>query len=269
MKNFLKWGAIIIGCLAVVIIAALLLIPMFVDVQKYKPVLESKVTEATGRPFSVGDDLRLSLFPWAGVSFSNLRLGNPAGFAEKDFVTVKSFEVRIKLLPLLSKDIQIKHFVLNEPRIVLVKNKKGRGNWEQPKQPSKDTPTRKEEKTPPADTGTFELPISALTVGNLAIINGSVLWVDRTSGTRNKISQINLTLQDVSMERPVKLAFSALVDQKPLSIEGTMGPLGRAFQAETIPIDLSLKALKQLAMRLKGSLENPLTNPAVNMDIEI
>ena len=57
MKNFLKWGAIIVGCLAVVIIAALLIIPIFVDLQKYKPVIENKVVEATGRPFSVGDDL--------------------------------------------------------------------------------------------------------------------------------------------------------------------------------------------------------------------
>ena len=269
MKSFVKWGAIIIGCLAVVIIAALILVPMFVDVQKYKPVLESKVTEATGRPFSVGDDLRLSLFPWAGVSFSDLRLGNPAGFAEKDFVTVKSFEVRIKLLPLLSKDIQIKNFVLNEPRIVLVKNEKGRANWEQPQQTSKDTPTKQEEKAPAGDMGKFELPISALTVGNLAINNGSALWNDRTTGTRKEISQINLALKDVSLVRPVMLTFSALIDQKPFSLEGSVGPLGQGFQIETIPMDLSLKALKQLAMRLKGSLENPLTNPGVDMDIEI
>ena len=273
MKSFLKWGAIIIGCLAVVIIAAMLLIPMFVDVQKYKPVLESKVTEATGRPFSVGDDLRLSLFPWAGVSFSDLRLGNPAGFAEKEFVSVKSFEVRIKLLPLLSKDIQIKRFVVNEPRFNLIKNKQGRANWEQPqqqpKQPSKDTPTAKEDKAPSQDTGRFELPISALTVGNLAINNGSAIWDDRTTGIRKEISQINLALQDVSLERPVKLTFSALVDQKPISIEGSVGPIGQGFQAKTIPIELSLKALKQLAMQLKGSLENPLTNPGVNLDIEI
>ncbi len=275
MKSFLKWGAIIIGCLAVVIIAALLLIPMFVDVQKYKPVLESKVTEATGRPFSVGDDLRLSLFPWAGVSFSDLRLGNPAGFAEKDFVTVKSFEIRIKLLPLISKEIQIKRFVVNEPRFILIKNKQGRANWEQPKQPkqpkqpSKDTPTRQEEKAPPQDTGRFELPISALTAGNLAIKNGSALWDDRTSGTRKEISQINLALKDVSLERPVTLTFSALVDQKPISIEGSVGPLGQVFKAAPIPLDLTLKALNQLAIHLKGSLENPLTNPAVNMDIEI
>ena len=269
MKSFLKWGAIIIGCFAVVIIAAMLLIPMFVDVQKYKPMLENKVAEATGRPFSVGDDLSLSLFPWAGVSFSDLRLGNPAGFAEKDFVTVKSFEVRVKLLPLISKDIQIKRFVVNEPRIILLKDEKGRANWEQPKQPSEDAPTGKVDKTPTQDTGRFELPISALTVGNLAVNNGSAIWDDRPGGTRKEISQINLALKDVSLERPVRLTFSALVDQKPISIEGSVGPLGQSLQAGSIPLDLSLKALEQLVMRLKGSLDNPLTNPGVNMDIEI
>ena len=269
MKSLLKWSAIIVGCLVVVIIAALVLIPMFVDVQKYKPMLESKVTEATGRPFSVGDDLSLSLFPWAGVSFSDLRLGNPAGFAEKDFVTLKSFEVRVKLLPLLSKDIQIKRFVLNEPYIVLVKNKKGRPNWEQPKQPGKATAKPKEEKAPSDESAGFDLPISALTVGNLAIKKGTALWIDHTTDTRKEISDINLALKDVSLEKPVRLTFSALMDQKPVSLEGTVGPFGKSFQAEKVPMDLSLKALKQLALRLKGSLENPITNPGVDMDIDI
>ncbi len=269
MKSFIKWGAIIVGCLVVVIIAALLLIPRFVNVQKYKPLLESKVSEATGRPFSVGNDLHLSLFPWAGVSFSDLRLGNPAGFSEEDFVTVKSFEVRIKLLPLLSKDIQIKRFVLNAPHIVLVKNKNGRENWVQPQQPSKESPAEKEEKAPAGAAGGLNIPIKALTVGNLAVNNGSLIWIDHTSDTRKEITDINLTLADVSMERPVKMTFSALMDQKPISMEGTIGPLGQAFKAPSIPVDLQLNALKQLALRLKGSLLNPLTNPGVDMDIEI
>ena len=275
MKSFLKWGAIIIGCLAVILIAAMLLIPRFVDVQKYKPMLESKVTEATGRPFSVGDDLRLSLFPWAGVAFSDLRLGNPDGFAEKNFVAVKSFEVRIKLWPLLSKEIQIKRFVMNEPRITLIKNKNGKANWEQPgqqKQPSGETQTGQKDKSPapPAgDTGAFELPVGALTVGNLAIKNGSALWDDRTSGTRKEIQNINLALKDVSLEKPVALKFSAEVDQQPVSIEGSVGPLNDGLQGGGILMDLSLKAFKQLAMRLKGSLENPLASPGVDMDVEI
>ena len=268
MKGFLKWGAIIVGCLVVVIIAALVLIPMFVDVAKYKPILESKVTAATGRPFSVGDDLSLSLFPWAGVSFSDLRLGNTAGFTEKDFVTVKSFEVRVKLLPLLSKDVQIKRFVLNEPQIVLVKNKKGLGNWTQPKPAGKDAA---EEKAPSTESvpGGLGIPISALTAENIAINNGSALWIDHTTDTRKEITDIGLILKDVSLNRPVKLTFSAQLDQKPLSLEGTVGPVGSGLKEGKIALDLSIKALKQLALRLKGNLENLVTSPGVDMDIEL
>jgi len=268
MKSFLKWGAIIVGCLVVVIIAALVLIPMFVDVAKYKPVLESKVTEATGRPFSVGDDLNLSLFPWAGVSFSNLRLGNPAGFAEKDFVTVKSFEVRVKLWPLLSKDIQIKRFVINEPQIVLVKNKNGSENWAQPKPAAKEpseestTPT---EKTP----GGLSIPISALTAENVSINNGKALWIDHSTDTKKEVTEIGLTLTDVSLDRPVKLAFSAQLDQKPLSLEGVVGPVGSGLKEGKIELDLTLKALEQLVLRLKGNLENLAMSPGVDLDLDI
>jgi AsmA protein len=267
MKSFLKWGAIIVGCLAVVIIAALLIIPMFVDVQKYKPVLENKVVEATGRPFSVGDDLKLSLFPWAGVSFSNLKLGNTNGFAEKEFVNVKSFEVRVKLLPLINKEIEIKRFVMDEPRILLVKNKKGRGNWEQPKQ-QKDSATKKPAGSDsPTDVG--GLPISALTVGNFSIKNGSAIWIDHTTDTRKEVKNINLILKDVSLERPVQLKFSAELDNKPLSIAGTVGPVGSGMENGVVPLDLTLKALKKLAMKLKGNLENPATTPGVDLDITV
>ena len=269
MKSVLKWGAIIIGCLVIVVIAALLLIPMFVDVQKYKPMLESKVSEATGRPFSVGDDLALSLFPWAGVSFSDLRLGNPVGFSEKEFVTVESFEVRIKLLPLLGKDVQIRSFVVNAPHVVLVKNKNGRKNWEQPKQPAKEVPTKKEPKAPAESAGGLNIPIKALAVGNLAVNNGSVIWIDHAGGTRREVSDLNLTLKDVSMEHPVKMTFVALLDQKPISLEGTIGPLGEGFRAPNIPVDLSLKAFQQLALSLNGSLQNPLTSPGVDLDVEL
>lgn len=268
MRSFLKWGAIFAGCLVVVIIAALVLIPMFVDVAKYKPVLESKVTEATGRPFSVGDDLSLSLFPWAGVSFSDLRLGNPAGFTEKDFVKVKSFEVRLKLLPLLSKDIQIKRFVLNEPQIVLVKNKTGLENWAQPKPSIKDAPGKKAPLTETAPGG-MGIPISALTAENVSINNGSVLWIDHTTDTRKEITDIDLILKDVSLDRPVQLTFSAQLDKKPLSLEGTVGPVARGLKEGKIALDLSIKALNQLTLRLKGNLENFITSPGVDLDIEL
>ena len=266
MKRLLKWGIIVIASLVVIIIAAILIIPRVVDVQKYKPELEKKIAEASGRPFSVGDDLRLSLFPWAGISFSDLHLGNVKGFEEKDFVEVKSFEVRIKLLPLLSKDIQVKKFILNEPRIVLVKNKNGRVNWELPK---KTTEPKKDEKVPVGEISGTGLPISALVVEDFSIKNGMILWIDHAAGTRKQVSDINLTLQEISLDRPVKLKFSAVLDTQPLSIQGSFGPVSKGFQEGSVPMDLSLTALNELTMRLKGALENLAVTPGVELDLEV
>jgi AsmA protein len=269
MNKVIKWGLIVFASVVILVIAALLIIPAFVDVQKYKPELEKKVAQATGRPFSVGDDLNFSLFPWAGISFSDLRLGNTSGFSEKEFVTVKSFEVRVKLLPLISKDIQVKRFVLSEPKFTLVKNKNGRVNWTLPddiKEKSTAAKKKKESQTPSAETG---LPIKDLTVGEFSIRNGSVIWIDHTADTRKEITAVNLNLQDVSLERPVKLSFSALLDAQPLSVDGTVGPVGKDFKHATIPLAFDIKALNQLVVELNGKVKNPGSKPDIDMAVEI
>ena len=124
MNRTVKWVLIIGVSLIAVFIAALVLLPKFVDVKQYKPRIEAQVTKATGRAFSLGDDLRLSLFPYASLSFSDLHLGSLPGFKEKDFIIVKSFDVRVKLVPLLFKDIQVKRFILKGARLVLETGKR-------------------------------------------------------------------------------------------------------------------------------------------------
>ena len=266
MKKALKWVAIICVSLVVIVIAALVILSLVVDVNKYKPEIEKMVSDATQRPFSIGDDLGLTLFPWAGVSLSDIRLGNPAGFAEKDFVTAKSFEVRLKLLPLIFKEIEVKRLVLNEPRVVLVKNKTGAVNWEFP---TADSGTAKESDKPSDQAPSGGLPISSLVVNDLAIKNGVVIYTDQTANSRQELTAINLAVQDVSMEDPVKLTFSAMLDNKPVLLEGSAGPLGNVMQGGVVSMDLSLKALKQISLQLKGSLENALTTPGVDVNISV
>jgi len=85
-----------------------MIIPQFVDVQKYKPVIEQKVAEATGRSFTLGDEIDISVFPWVGVKLTDLHFGSGTGYTQKDMVSVKNFEVRLKVMPLLLKKIEVK-----------------------------------------------------------------------------------------------------------------------------------------------------------------
>ena len=252
MKKVIKWFMIAVGFLAVVVIAMLLLLPVFMNVQKYKPYIERRVSEAVGRPFTMGDKFKVSLFPWAGVSLSDLQLVNPPGFDEKDFVSVKSFEIRVKLIPFLFskfKDIQINHIVLNEPRIALIKQKDGKTTWAfKEKEPAQ---SKKNEIKPIEGEPGKEFTLKSLAVGDISINKGYILWMDHSNKEKNEISDLNLQLLDVSLDRPVNLKFAARMDGHPVSVNGSIGPVGEKPGRGSVPFDISVNALKQLAIHLK------------------
>ena len=63
MKKMIKWGAISIGALIVLVIASLLIVPRFVDVKKYKPLIEKKVQSVKDRRFDEQEKFRSEFQP--------------------------------------------------------------------------------------------------------------------------------------------------------------------------------------------------------------
>ena len=263
MKTALKWVGLAVVCVVVVVIAALLIIPRFLDAKHYREPLEKMVSEASGRPFSVGGDVRLSLFPWAGVSFADLRLGNPAGFAEPDFATIDAFEVRVKLLPLLSREVHIERLVVSKPRVFLVVNKDGRVNYDFGSKTAAGS-----KPAPPASAGAG-LPFQSLAVGELNIAGGSIALIDLQNGTRHDLSSVNVSLKDVSLDRPVHFSLSAEVNRKPVSAQGRFGPVGEHLGKGKVPLELTVEAAGQLKLLVKGALENLLAGPRAEVAIDV
>ncbi|HNT56875.1 MAG TPA: AsmA family protein [Syntrophales bacterium] len=257
MKGILKWTAAVTVVLLVLIVAVLLIVPHFIDVKHYRPLIEKQVSKATGRSFTIGEDLRFSLFPWAGLSFSDLRLGNPPGFAESDFVTVGSFDARVKLLPLLFREIEVQRFILKKPRIVLVRNREGHGNWEFPREKTGE-PAKG---APPEEAGEIGLPIKSLEVGAFDIENGTVLLADHTSGLEKEVTDIGLVLENLSLDKAIGVSLSARVDGKPVSVKGTVGPVGPGMGTGTIPLNIVLALLDEIDVAVKGEIESPAADP--------
>jgi len=271
VKRVIKWILIFGGVFLILVLAAPFVISLFWDVQKFKPQIEKAGSELAGRPLTMGDKIDLSVFPWLGVALSDVRLENPPGFKEKNAVTVKSLEVRVKLLPLLSKNIEVKRFVLQEPRIVYEIKKDGRNNWEGIGQPKKEAPPKHpEEKVTPEKSKSQEgLPIQALTVGEFAITEASFVTIDHAKGSRKEISNVNLRLKDVSLDRPVHITLSAKMDGKPVSLEGKVGPVGDDPLKATIPLDIDLEALGEMEASLKGSIANLGELPAFDLALNV
>lgn len=276
MKKILVWLLALGAGLIALLIAAVIIIPKVVDVETYLPAIEKKVTEVTGRPFSMGRDFEVSVFPWVGVLFSDLRMGNAEGFGGGDFLRIESFEARVKLLPLLTKTIEIKKFILKGPEIHLVKSAKGGGNWSlgpQEAQTPQEAMIAKEEKSPSPKVGDTkggkELPVKSLQVDEFTISDGRIVYTDKGAELQKEVDNISLKLEDVSLDRLISLNFKADVEGRPVSVTGSLGPVGKVPGQGEVTIDLVVKAFGAVEMALQGDIVDPATRQQFNMNLSL
>ena len=126
----------LLSFLAVGIVAllgvALFVIWLTVDPNNFKPRIASAVKQSTGREFKLSGDIKLSVFPWVSLELGPASLGNPEGFGDEPFLSLKSASVRVKLLPLLRKRLEVAKLDVDGLDVHLRKNAQGQGNWQLP-----------------------------------------------------------------------------------------------------------------------------------------
>ena len=248
MKVFFKYGLLPVAVFLLLAVITVVVAPVLINVQKFVPKLEKEISEATGRPFSLGHDLSLSFFPWLSLSFSDMRLGNPAGFDNDNFLTIRSFEARIKVLPLLRKKVEISRFVVGGLALNLEKRADGRGNWQGlVREPADQASTSGVE-------GLIAL-LSRLSFSVLAVTDGQVRWRDDAAEREHRIDEIMLLLNDYTPDKAVAIDAKASLDGKGLAIEGTVGPLLDGPERK-IAFDLGIRFLKSLKGKLVGTFSS-------------
>src|SRR5690348_5647822 len=120
---------------AVLVIVALIIIaavvaPFVVPVDTYKAKLIAAVKESTGRDLRIDGPVSFHLLPSIALSADQVSFSNAPGGVARNMAQLKSLEVRLQLLPLLSGTVAVDTFVLVDPVISLEVEKDGRPNWD-------------------------------------------------------------------------------------------------------------------------------------------
>ena len=124
MKRILKITAITLAILIVIVIA----IPFFVNVNSFRPKIETELSSVLGRQVRVGD-LSLSILSGSVVA-SDIAIADDPAFGKSPFVAAKSLKVGVELMPLIfSKQLNITEITLEEPQISLLKTATGKWNF--------------------------------------------------------------------------------------------------------------------------------------------
>src|ERR1700722_3916125 len=108
MKKSLKIIALVVLILIFLIVGASIALLTMVNPNTYKGQITSWVHNKTGRELVINGDIERSLFPWLGLRVHNVRLSNAPGFEpSNNFTSIGQVDVSVKLIPLLSRKIEI------------------------------------------------------------------------------------------------------------------------------------------------------------------
>lgn len=131
---------VIVGVVVVILATALLSVRLFVNPNNFKDRIAAAVKQSTGRELKLEGDIKLSVFPWVALELGPATLGNPPGFGDQPFLSFTKAAVRVKLLPLLQKRLEIARVEVDGLDLRLAKNQAGEGNWQSPKDPNAAEP---------------------------------------------------------------------------------------------------------------------------------
>ncbi|MBZ5606029.1 MAG: AsmA family protein, partial [Acidobacteriia bacterium] len=222
----------VIGIVVLALLVVIVAIPFFIDVNQFRPRLESELSTALGRPVTVGN-LKLSI--WNGtVAADDLSIGDDPAFGKAPFLQAKSLGAGVELLPLItSRKVNVTAITIDQPQILLLQTPEGKWNYA----------TLGSKSAPPPQTSTPQAagaPID-LSVKLVRITNGR-LTVAHTSGHGKPIilDKVNIELKDFSPTSVMPFTMTAALNGGgEIKLDGKAGPL--QDDAERTPLNASLK----------------------------
>jgi len=242
MKRAIKIIAIVIAVLIVVLVA----LPFVINVNSFRPRIESELTTALGRKVTVGN-LSLSILS-GSLGADDIAIADDPAFSNTPFIRAKSLGVGVEVMPLIfSKTLHVTDLTLKEPEVALVRAKSGKwnfsslgGNASQQKQ---------------AAASGSDQSLQSLSVAKLSIKDGLISITDQTSRAKPHVyKNVNLTVKNFSFVSQFPFTLGAdLPGGGTVGLEGQAGPINPNDAAST-PFQAKLN-VKSLDLAASGFID--------------
>jgi AsmA protein len=243
----MKRGIKILGILVALLLAVVIALPFVLDANQFRPLLQSKLSDALGREVTLGA-LQLSIFS-GSVTASDLSIADDPAFSKSPFVRASSLQAGVELQPLIfSRKLNVTRIVVDQPQIDLVQNPAGVWNFSSIGAKSAAAPT-------PAAPATSE-SASSLSVADIKISNGRVTLAKTVArGAQPLIlDKLNIEVKDFSADSPFTFTLAAVfTGAGAIKLDGKVGPIN-AGNAIATPLNANLH-ITHLDLGLSGAVD--------------
>jgi uncharacterized protein involved in outer membrane biogenesis len=200
-----KKALIIAAGAIVLLIAVLIVVPYFVDINRFRPALTKILSDQLNADVEVSN-LRFSLITGFSLIADGVTIRDPR-LTDRTFVSASSLKINVALIPLLSKNLVVRSIALEQPVVTLIEYPDGTLNAAALGAPSETTTSPEGAgATPPGSTaaegeGTFT--IKSILVRSVRIKDGSFGYLTEKSTkdfvTHVDLHGVNLELDSISL----------------------------------------------------------------------
>ncbi|MFP3920415.1 MAG: AsmA family protein [Dichotomicrobium sp.] len=220
---------VILGSAALVVVAALIIVPFLVPASAVKGELAAYVKQVTGRELAVADGGRFQLFPSAGVTFEGVRLSGPDGNAEQPFLRADAVTAELSLISLVGGGIAFNALTLDNAIIDLRRNTGGTVNWEFSGMPGTTAVPTRVRRVSYAAAASGEMRLG---IRQVALRDSIIRYHAPDSGSPVEITDTNMVLRMPDMESPATLTGHFDLRGRRLDVEAGLETPGRLNRGE-------------------------------------
>lgn len=217
------------GVVVAVVLVILVVVPLFVNADTFRPTVENEISSALGRKVTLGH-LSFSLFSGSLVA-KNVSIADDPAFSTAPFFQAKSLHIGVSTGALLfHRQVRITKFTADSPEIYLIPGPNG--TWNYSSLGRAGSPAASQQQSSASDVN----------IGELKIKNGSV-YVSSLPSTGKPFvyDNVDLAVKHLSFTTPMPFELSAnLPGNGSLKLSGTAGPVSQQDAMNT-PVRASLE----------------------------
>lgn len=212
----LRIVGLVLGLVLALLVAGIGTLYALFDGEKIKGELSRVVLEQKQRKLDIAGKLELSVWPDVGIKLGRLTLSEAGG--KQEFLALDSARVAVAVMPLLSRQVQVRRVEVDGLKATLVKRKDGTLNIAD----LTGGGEKKAGKEPAGKVGaggTAGAPLQ-LDIAGIKIANAQLTWRDEKSGSTTVLSNLDLGTGRVQADSGKQ---TLAIDALSLSAKGKSG----------------------------------------------
>lgn len=287
MTVLLRRVLITVAVLLLLLVLAFVALTAWINPNDYKDRIQALAAEQ-GVALQLDGELGWQLFPVLAIELSQVKVASTRTPA-KPLAAFEQVAASVRLLPLLSGQIQVDAISIDGASVTAEVNKKGANNWQfgavsaatpagQQAPAAADQPAQPATSTSNTSTSESAAAPMSLAISSLQITDMALSYDDKSTATQVSVDQLNLEISDLNMDGelfPLRLSarLSELTGVPPVLLD-VSGKLSFKDNLLTLnPMQASLVPVQsepgRLVLDVSGSIdlhEAPVADLAVTLN---